>query len=110
MTSSPVLLFDSMIVIEAVRTACWNAITGRRQVVTVDTCADELRQGDSSMAAYVPVSEEQLARATVEPLSQFARTCGGKEGCAGTSDEAQGFAGAQLAAQSGGALFTAVGD
>ena len=63
-----------MIVIEAVRTVCWNAITGRRQVVTVDTCADELRQGDSSMAAYVPVSEEQLARATVEPLSPFART------------------------------------
>ena len=48
-----------MIVIEAVRTACWNAITGRRQVVTVDSCADELRQGDSSMAGYVPVSEEQ---------------------------------------------------
>lgn len=26
------------------------------------------------MAGYVPVSEEQLARATVEPLSPFART------------------------------------
>ncbi len=72
-TSSPVLLFDSMIVIEAVRTACWNAIAGRRQVVTVDTCAAELRQGDESTAGYVPVSESQLARATVEPLSQVAK-------------------------------------
>lgn len=72
-TSPSVLLFDSMIVIEAVRTACWNAITGRRKVVTVETCADELRGGNPSAAGYVPVSEEQLARVTVEPLSPVAK-------------------------------------
>jgi len=64
----PVLLLDTMIVIEAVRTGCWNAITGRRTVVTVNTCASELRRGDALGAGYVPVTEGDIARMTVEPL------------------------------------------
>lgn len=61
-----------MIVIEAVRTGCWNAITGRHTVVTVDTCADELRRGDHAVSGYVPVTEDHLSRAVVESLTPFA--------------------------------------
>lgn len=57
-----------MIVIEAVATRCWNAITGGRQIVTVEECGEELRRGDSSVPGYVPVREEDIARATVRPL------------------------------------------
>lgn len=57
-----------MIVIEAVRTGCWNAITGQRRVVTVEECAEELRRGDPSVRGYVTVSEQDVARMTVEPL------------------------------------------
>src|SRR5437016_2848237 len=57
-----------MIVIEAVRTGCWNAITGQRIVVTAEECAEELRRGDPSLRGYVPVSPQQIARMTVEPL------------------------------------------
>jgi hypothetical protein len=57
-----------MIVIEAVRTGCWNAVTGQRQVVTVEECAEELRRGDPAMRGYVRVTEHDVARMTVEPL------------------------------------------
>lgn len=63
-----VVLVDTMIVIEAVRTGCWNAITGQRTVVTVGGCADELRRGDPSMRGYVAVTQQDIARMTVEPL------------------------------------------
>lgn len=66
--TSVVVFVDTMIVIEAVRTSCWNAITGQRQIVTVEECADELHRGDASGAGYVPVSEQDIERATVEPL------------------------------------------
>src|SRR5262249_38050517 len=57
-----------MIVIEAVRTGCWNAITGQRTVVTVEECADELRRGDPTMRGYVRVTQQDIARITVEPV------------------------------------------
>jgi hypothetical protein len=66
---SPVIvLVDSMIVIEAVRTGCWNAITGQRTVVTVEECADELRRGNPSVRGYVTVTAQDIARMNVEPL------------------------------------------
>jgi hypothetical protein len=58
-----------MIVIEAVRTGCWNAVTGQRRVSLVEECAEELRRGDASVVGYVPVREEDLARVRIEPLS-----------------------------------------
>ena len=64
----PVILVDTMIMIEAVRTGCWNAITGARTVVTVPECAEELRRGDASAVEYVGVSEQDIARSTVQPL------------------------------------------
>src|SRR5688572_14638873 len=57
-----------MIVIEAVRTGCWNAITGRRQVITVQECADELRRGNPTSHGYVAVGPAELDRATILPL------------------------------------------
>jgi hypothetical protein len=61
-----------MIVIEAVRTGCWNAITGQRDVVTVEECAGELGRGDSSARGYVRVSEQDIAQARVEPVPERA--------------------------------------
>jgi hypothetical protein len=57
-----------MIVIEAARTGCWNAITGQRTVVTVEECAEELRRGDPSVRGYITVSEKDVSRMTIEPL------------------------------------------
>lgn len=70
--SRDLVLVDTMVVIEAVDTGCWNAITGGRRIVTVDECAEELRRGDPSMPGYVPVSEEDIARARVRSLSPAA--------------------------------------
>ena len=58
-----------MIVIEAVDTGCWNAITGSREIVTVEECGEELRRGDPSMHGYVRVQDGDIARAIVRPLS-----------------------------------------
>ena len=67
-----IILVDTMIIIEAVDTGCWNAITGQRQVVTVDECAAELRRGDPSASGYVSVSEEDISRASVVTLTPAA--------------------------------------
>lgn len=61
-----------MIVIEAVDTGCWNSITGGRRIVTVEECAEELRRGDPSIRGYVAVHKQDMARATVRPLSSAA--------------------------------------
>jgi hypothetical protein len=66
--AAPVFV-DTKIVIEAVRTGCWKTITGRCHVVTVEECADELRRGDASAAGYVPVTEQDIDRMTVEALT-----------------------------------------
>lgn len=71
METAPPLLVDSMIVIEAVRTGCWNAITGRRHVVTVQECADELRRGDAALRGYITVTDRDLERIEVATVSQL---------------------------------------
>ena len=68
MAGPSLVLVDTMIVIEARRTGCWNSITGGRRIVTVDTCAGELRSGGDWLPGYIPVGEAALARATVQPL------------------------------------------
>lgn len=60
-----------MIVIEAVRTGCWNAITGQRRIVTVQECADELRRGNADMRGYVSVSGRDIERIEVVAISQL---------------------------------------
>ncbi len=71
--ASEFVFVDTDIVIEAVRTKCWNAISGQCRVVTVEECAEELRRGDPSAPGYVPVTQQDIDRMTVEPLSDHAR-------------------------------------
>jgi hypothetical protein len=61
-----------MIIIEAVRTRCWQAIAGQHQVMTVDTCAEELRRGDLAAPGYVVVSADDLKRVGIESLPALA--------------------------------------
>ena len=68
-----IVLVDTMIVIEAVDTRCWNAITGQKRVVTVRECEDELRRGDPATPGYVTVTEDDIARCQVVALSTAAR-------------------------------------
>lgn len=58
-----------MIIIEAVRTGCWNAITGQREVITVRECAEELLRGDATGPGYIVVPREAVERASVETVS-----------------------------------------
>ena len=64
-----VVLVDTMIVIEAVRTQTWNAISGQRTVATAEECRAELLRGDPGVSGYVPVTSDQISRAVVEPVS-----------------------------------------
>jgi hypothetical protein len=67
-----IVLVDSMIVIEAVRTGCWNAISGQLPIVTVERCEEELLSGDPSEAGYVPVTRADLARVRVDAVAPVA--------------------------------------
>ena len=62
-----------MIVIEAVDTGCWNAITGQLSIATSVECAEELRRGEASRPGYVPVAERDILRATVLGVSDVAK-------------------------------------
>ncbi|MDE2655803.1 MAG: hypothetical protein OXI71_18565 [Gemmatimonadota bacterium] len=68
-----IVLVDTMIVIEAVDTGCWNAIAGQKRVVTVRECEDELRRGDMGTPGYVTVTDENIARCRVVALSDADR-------------------------------------
>lgn len=57
-----VVLVDTNVVMEAVRTRCWNAITGGVRVETVEECRDEGMRGDRGRPGYLPVSDADLAR------------------------------------------------
>ncbi len=63
------VLVDAMIVIEAVRTGCWNAISGQRRIVTVTTVAEELQRGDPGVAGYVPITDAHIGRMEVKALA-----------------------------------------
>ncbi len=63
------VLADTMIVIEAVDTGCWNALSGQCRMVTSEACAAELRRGRTRTdASYVPVSEDAISRAEVRKV------------------------------------------
>src|SRR5438552_1749501 len=56
------MLVDTNVIIEAVRTGCWRAITGRMSVETVEVCTHEAKRGDADRTGYIAVSEEDLSR------------------------------------------------
>lgn len=69
-----VVLVDTNVVMEAVRTRCWNAVAGGLSVETVEECRDEALRGDRGRPGYLPVSAEDLARIrTVHPVSAVER-------------------------------------
>ncbi|MDB4913761.1 MAG: hypothetical protein JWM95_1405 [Gemmatimonadetes bacterium] len=72
--SRTTILVDTNVIIEAVRTGCWNALTGGLRVETVEECRDEAVRGDGRQRGYIPVSTEHLSRlAVVHPVSPHAR-------------------------------------
>lgn len=73
-SANTVLLVDTNVIIEAVRTNCWNALTGGRRVETVEECRDEALRGDSVRPDYVEVSPADLDRmAAVHPVTDIER-------------------------------------
>jgi hypothetical protein len=68
------VLVDTNVIIEAVRTGCWPALTGGLQVETVATCSAEATAGNRDRPGYVPVTEEHLRRlARVHPVTATER-------------------------------------
>lgn len=61
MERGQIVLVDTNIVIEAVRTRCWNALVSYFTLETVDKCLEEARTGDPMRREYVAVDAEQLA-------------------------------------------------
>lgn len=70
-----VILVDTNVMIEAVRTGTWNPLTGAARVETVEECREEARRGDDgTRPRYVAVSEADLGRlSAVHPVSQRER-------------------------------------
>jgi Zn-dependent peptidase ImmA (M78 family)/transcriptional regulator with XRE-family HTH domain len=69
-----VVLVDTNVIMEAVRTHCWNAVAGGLRVKTVEEWRDEAMRGDRGRPGYVPVSEKDLARLrAVHPVSALER-------------------------------------
>lgn len=60
--TSRVILVDTNIILEAVRTGVWKAIAGGAQVHTVRECVDESRRGDRFSGSYISVNDDDLAR------------------------------------------------
>jgi hypothetical protein len=57
------VLVDTNVIIEAVRTGSWRAITGQLHVETVEACSREALAGaQSDLPGYIAVSEDDLSR------------------------------------------------
>ncbi|HEX8395486.1 MAG TPA: hypothetical protein VF665_24255 [Longimicrobium sp.] len=69
-----VVLVDTNVIIEAVRTACWNALAGGRTVETVRECRDETQRGNPHRPGYVTVGAPELGGlAAVHDVTEAAR-------------------------------------
>lgn len=55
-----IVLVDTNIIIEAVRTRCWSAVRAHFSVATVDRCCEEARTGQRHRPGYVPIEEADL--------------------------------------------------
>lgn len=70
MQRGQIILVDTNIIIEAVRTGCWNALTAHFSVETVEKCCEEARTGQAHRPGYVEVNESALrTRLTVHRVS-----------------------------------------
>ncbi len=70
MQRGQIVLVDTNIIIEAVRTGCWNALAVHFDVHTVEKCCEEARTGEAHRPGYVQVDEKALrTRLTVHRVS-----------------------------------------
>ena len=60
MRRGQVVLFDTNIIIEAVRIGCWNALRGYFSMETVEKCREEARTGNQRRTGYVPIDNAAL--------------------------------------------------
>lgn len=68
------VLVDTNVILEAVRTGTWNALTGAVHVETVEECRDEALRGDATRPSYIPVSDADFGRLhAVHPVSKLER-------------------------------------
>ena len=77
MSARPVVLVDTNVIIEAVRTGTWAAITGQLPIESVEVCRDESLAGaERASLNYVIVTPADLARLralhSVPPVVQAA--------------------------------------
>ena len=71
MQPGQVVLVDTNIIIEAVRTNCWSAITAHFLIETVDKCCEEARTGKAHRPGYVEIDEAALrTRLTAHPVTK----------------------------------------
>jgi hypothetical protein len=65
------VLVDTNVIIEAVRSKCWPAVTGGLSVETVETCCDEVLAGSpATIPGYVTVTSAELRRlGAVHPVT-----------------------------------------
>lgn len=54
------LLLDTNIIIEAVRTGCWDGLRGQYDLVTVEKCREEAFSGIARTSGYVKVEKHHL--------------------------------------------------
>jgi len=59
--SGTILLLDTNVIIESVRTKCWNGLRGHYTLVTVQKCREEAWSGNLRSPGYVVVEKDQLA-------------------------------------------------
>lgn len=60
MRRGQVVLVDTNIIIEAVRTNCWGALVSHFSVETVEKCCEEARSGERHRPGYVVVEDAAL--------------------------------------------------
>jgi len=66
------VLVDTNIIIEAVRTGCWNALGTHFKLETVDKCCEEARGGDLHRPGYVKIDESALReKLRAHPVSEI---------------------------------------
>lgn len=54
------LLLDTNIIIEAVRTGCWKGLCGHYELITVEKCREEAFSGEARRPGYVTVEDHHL--------------------------------------------------
>jgi hypothetical protein len=59
--SNRLILVDTNIIIEAVRTECWSGLRGYYQLVTVEKCREEAQSGIARTPGYVLVEDTHLS-------------------------------------------------